>query len=173
MESGGRISRGKMDKLILISNISSILGAIISGIGFYFGLQQLKKVKRSADAARAAADSTRMALGKISAIEACAATIQQMEELKGYHRRNQLTELPERYAKVRLKLVEIKADIPDATDIVFFDSAIESYAKMERDHDAASKKNAKFIVDFDKVNATITKQTSHLTGVAARLRKQV
>ena len=161
-----------MDSLTLSADWASIIGLAVSFGGFGFAIWQITKVRSAADAATNAANEARNAIGRMSAVEACAAAIQQMEELKGLHRRKQFDILPDKYAAVRFRLVEIKSDIERAEARQFVDAAIESYADMEREYDSALRRGDEPEVDFDKINAKITIQTLKLSEIAAELRKQ-
>lgn len=162
-----------MDLFSTLADWSSLIGLLVGIVGFSIAIIQIRQTKSAADAATNAATQARNAIARMSAIEACSAAVQQMEDIKGLHRRGDTNSLPEKYAGVRLKLAEIKGDLAESSHKEFIDATIQSYADMENEYDAALNKGIDTQNDFHKKNATISKQTTRMIEVISYLRKQV
>jgi hypothetical protein len=122
------------DQLSRWGNIASLLGLLVSVLGFGFTIWQVLKTKRVAEAAKEAAEEARLQILRSEGLVELASALKAMEEIKGLHRQGAWHLLPERYASLRQSLLKIKGTAAPAISEEHqsvFQGAIQHLTDME------------------------------------------
>ena len=90
----------------VIAGVASIVGVLVSIVGFIFTILQVGKVNTAARAAKEAAEDVRRNMIRLSTVTECSQALSIMDELRKLHRLDTTVQhLPERYSTLKRLLV--------------------------------------------------------------------
>jgi hypothetical protein len=152
-------------------NPASILGLLVSIVGFGVTIFQVIRSRKAATAAAQAAAEARNALIMFEAVADFSSVIAAMEELRRLHRAGAWPILPDRYSTLRQRLVEVRAagkPLSEANQ-VRLQTAIQHLSMMEK-HVEKYLAEASTVPNKAKFNELISNQIDGLTEVLTSLR---
>lgn len=98
-----------------VGDLSSMLGVLISVVGFVVTVWNVLRSKAAAVQAREAAEEARRAVGYADVLAKVPRAVSLIEEIKRLHREQSMSLLVERYAHLRTTLIEVAASIDTLT----------------------------------------------------------
>ena len=157
-----------------IGDYSSIIGLLITLIGFGFTITQLLKTKRASEAATSAVNAVRHDLKKIDTITDLSSVVAEMEEIKRLHRERNNELLPEKYAKLRKYLIAIKSSNPTLIeeDLIILQGAITQLSASEKTIDKAlfTKEEKEINLNTPRLNGLLSNHIDKLYEVLNRVK---
>lgn len=155
-----------------VGSAASVIGLLITIVGFIATLINVRRTRKAAEQAQAAADGVRRQLTRFDAVADVTAAIGVMEEVKRLQRQLAWTVLPDRYAALRKHLISIKTSFGELTEtqkttlqnaIQHF-SSIEDHIERLADEDQTQKTAA-------RLNRTVSAQIDALQEVLLQIRQ--
>lgn len=157
-----------------LGDFASLLGLIISFVGFGLTLFQLHRTKAVAEAAKEAANQTQEKLRNLDTVMDFSSVITMMDEIKRHHRGNNWIILPDRYSELRTKLVAIKITHSNLTNEQqsVLQNAILQFKTMEVTVEKALSKNS-IPTNFAKFNDIVSTEIDKLNEVLNDIKKHM
>lgn len=93
-----------------LGDYASIIGLIITFIGFGITIHNLIKTRKASELATEMVKNIRKDLKKVDTVAILSSCLAEMEEIKRLIRISNIEQLPERYSKLRASLILIKND---------------------------------------------------------------
>lgn len=117
-----------------VGSAASVLGVLLSVVGFAITLRNVFVSRRAAERAEGASVETREALRFFDTIQELASTVAALEEIRRLQRERAWPALPERYSALRKSLITIRHGHPDLSEEqqTRVQRAITFLADMER-----------------------------------------
>ncbi|MCK4570749.1 hypothetical protein KAT84_02245 [Candidatus Bipolaricaulota bacterium] len=117
-----------------IPELASIIGLIVTVIGFIVTIYSVGRSRSAANLAKEAADSARVRMMRFDVATGLTSAISMLEEIKRLQRDKSWQLLPERYGTLRKLLVSIRGAYPHISeaDRSSIQSAIQHLANSER-----------------------------------------
>jgi hypothetical protein len=100
----------------MLSFIENNWGGLVTVLGFIVTIWTLLRTKTAADAARTAAEQTKLQLSRVDTLAECSSALAIMDEIKRLHRAGAWEVVPDRYAALRRLLASIQTLNPDLTE---------------------------------------------------------
>lgn len=154
-----------------LGSAASVIGLIVSLVGFAVTLYNVARSKRAAEEARNAVLRVQREISRLDAVADIATVITTMEEIKRLQRQQAWAILPDKYSTLRRQLVSIKVTFGGLNDAqrTLIQDAIQQLAGIEAllertPIDAMNHKTAA------KLNRNISLQIDGLEEVLAGLR---
>jgi hypothetical protein len=115
-------------------DIASVVGVLISLIGFGITIWGVLRSKNAAQRAEEAAKDVRQSLLKVDTVMELSAATTIMEEIKRLHRASAWVVLLDRYSTLRRLLISIKSANPQLADehLSALQSAVQHFTDIER-----------------------------------------
>ncbi|MBA5706810.1 hypothetical protein DT037_06930 [Pseudomonas fulva] len=155
-----------------IGDFASIIGLVISIIGFIWTIRASVSSKEAAVQTKFVVESIKNDLRRIDAVSDFSTAVAIMEEIKRLHRLNSLQLLPERYSQLTKFLISIRSSnsLISDDDREVIQSAIAQFASLERLvegflHDGQGR------IDTPKMNASVSKQVEAVQGLLIRIKQ--
>ncbi len=156
-------------------NIASILGVIISLIGFFLTIQNVLKSKTAAQAAEEAVQRVREDIQRINAVTELSEAISTMGEIKRLHREKAWNTLPDRYSDLRAALVNIRTVSQDLSTQhkSHLQNAIVHFSEMEKQVETALTRKKQESLNVPKFNEIVSKQMDNLREIFAQIQSDI
>jgi hypothetical protein len=155
-------------------NIASILGVVISLIGFFLTIQNALKSKTAAQAAEQAVQRVREDVHKMNVVTELSEAISTMGEIKRLHRENAWSILPDRYSDLRAALVNIRTTSQDLStqQKSYLQNAIVHFSVMEKQVETflTSKQGS---LNIPKFNSIVSKQVDNLREILVQIQSDI
>jgi hypothetical protein len=150
----------------LAADVASLVGVVITIIGFAVTIWTVLKSKSAAERAEQAARTARSNLLRVDSIAGISAAITGFEDLKRLHRTGSWDGMPERYAVQRRSLIAVRSGSMTLTDAqkAILQSAVQQLSFMEKQIEAHLA-HPEDVPDRAKFNGIVSKQTGALTRV--------
>jgi hypothetical protein len=147
---------------------------LVSFFGFGFTIWGVLRSKAAAEAAKTAALQTQKDLKHLDTIMDFSTAITIMEEIKRHHRSGNWQILPDRYSALRQKLISIKSNHADISEIhaLALQSAIQDFSDMEKDVERALMRNVK-PTKVSRFNEIVSNQIDALNVVLIDIKNQM
>ena len=97
-------------------HMASVLGLVVSVVGFVWTIRIAKESKSAAERAEEAADEARQSIQKFDAIVEVSQAVTVLTEIMDLHRKGDWPALPSRYTKLRGMLVSVRNSSSTVTD---------------------------------------------------------
>ena len=125
-------------------NIASVAGLIVSMVGFWFAIAQIRRSRTAAEAAREAANAARDRIAANLTIADLTRASDRIQELKELHRVQAWSRVLDRYPEVRRSLVEIRERHPGLTpqQLGILQNAVSQISIMEGEVETALAGNS-------------------------------
>jgi hypothetical protein len=149
----------------LASDWLSIIGLLLTLVGFSITIFAAFRAKSAAESARAAASSAANIVRRLDVIGELATVIQLIEELKRLQRSRAVDLLPDRYASVRGRLISIRQYFSDEKSQEAIQDVVARIASLQRAYD----RNASI---FDDAKAISKSNDSLSNSIDALLKIQ-
>jgi hypothetical protein len=148
-----------------VGDWASIIGLLVSLVGFVATLVNVRRSRSAADQARLAAQETRRDISKSNMLGTLAAAMLAMEEIKRVHRRKVWDILPDRYSELKKALISVKGanlglSVAQTTAI---QNAVQHLANFERLVERALANNTE--PDVAKINGILSDQVASLQEI--------
>ena len=157
-----------------LGDIASILGLLITIIGFIITFIKVRQSKNAAELAQEISLKLRDDLQRTDTVIEFSSAITSMDEIKRLHRKGAWEILPERYTALRKSLITIKSNNDNLSNeqMQKIQSAIQNLKSIEEQVDTAiiRKKEPE---NVDKLNKIIALQTDKLTEVLIEIRNKI
>jgi hypothetical protein len=152
-------------------DLASILGLVVSIIGFVITIYNVRRSRTAAQAAETAAREMRAKLSTQDSIVAITTAITAMNEVRRLHRDGAWTLLPDRYTVLRQSLIAIRSGaVPLSPDqLRLLQAAIQQFASIERQVDQAIV-DPDTVLDRVKLNQIVSKQSDRLIELLVQIR---
>jgi hypothetical protein len=138
-----------------LGNASSILGLVLSLIGFAITIKNVRRSRAASEEAKEAVIRVQAALSRVDAVADIASAVSTMEEIKRLQRELAWPVLPDRYAALRKHLTTIKASFRDLNEQqkVVIQNAIQHFAGIEDllERTAADQLTRKDVARLNKI----------------------
>ena len=159
----------------MLGDFASILGLIITLLGFSATLFAVFRSKAAAERAAAAVETVRRDLRKSETVADFASALASMEEIKRLHRQKSLSLLPDRYSSLRKSLISIRSSNPILTayDQKIIQSSIAQFSSLERTIDEQLLSKEPDDLNMSKINGIVSKQIDSIQEVLIRLRTEI
>ncbi|NOX36077.1 MAG: hypothetical protein GXO78_00920 [Calditrichaeota bacterium] len=154
-----------------IGNFASVIGAILTVLGFGFTLFKIKKVRNAAESARQAAIETCRSIRRFDASVELASVVETIDEIKRLQRENSWKVVPDRYSTARKKLIMIKLHHPDLSNQHkrIIQSVIQHLENMESDIEKGLAKEEN-LPSVANLNILLSEQRDKIWELATELR---
>lgn len=145
------------------SEIASILGLVVSILGFGFTIFNVRRSRTAAVNAETAADQARESIRSYQTVSELAEAVRAMEEIKRLQRARQWPLLPDRYEQLRKLLISIKSTNTKLSDrdLETIQGAITHAHSIERQIEKALE-TGDHKSDVSKLNSTLSRQSDKL-----------
>ena len=157
-----------------IGNAASVIGLLISLVGFTGTIWVATRSKRAAEAAQAAALDARARIARTDALTEFATAITTLDEIKRLHREKALSMLPDRYSALKKSLILIRTADPGLSDEhkTKIQGAIQHLSNNERkiENALASDDGS---ASVPRLNQILSSQIEMLTEVFAEIRNEI
>ena len=152
-------------------DLASVVGLIVSLVGFGVTIYNVRKSRTASKAAAEAAVATRAKLSTEDSLVAITTAITAMDEVRRLHRESAWTLLPDRYTALRKSLVSIRSGAVRLSDdqLAVLQAAIQQVTGMERQVDQAIQ-NPDRAPDPVKLNQIVSKQSDRLIELLVQMR---
>ena len=156
-------------------DIASVMGVVVSAVGFICTLIVVFRSRSAAIQAQAAAETTRDALTGFDTISKISAAIASMNEIKRLHRVNAWAILPDRYAAVRQELVLIRSSNPELNPDhrAALQGAIQQFSQLEQAVETTLSYENRNPPRAAKLNAIVSTQVDKLNEILDTLRQRI
>ena len=155
-------------------SIASLVGLVITVVGFFITIWNVRKSRTAAQQAREASLKVREDIRKIDTVSDLSSAISIMHEIKRLHRANEWIILPDRYSTLKKLLISIKVANPDLSETK--KKSIQATIQQMTNIDKQIEKvvdGQEADVDVPKLNAIITKQVDRLEEVLIEIRNDI
>lgn len=157
-----------------VGSIASVLGLVLSVIGFSWTIRSVIRSKRAAEAAREASIAVRTSLTRTDSVAECSTAIAILEEVKRLHRVAVWPLLPDRYSALKRSLILIRSANPKLSDDhkTKIQNAVSHLTAIE---DAIEKAIAggSEAPDVPRLNKIVSKQVEALAEILGDIRGQI
>jgi hypothetical protein len=155
-------------------NIASILGVVISLIGFFLTIRNVLKSKSAALAAEQAVQRVVEDVHRINVVSELSEAISIMGEIKRLHRENAWSIMPDRYSHLRAALVDIKTMGQNLSTRhkSSLQSAIVHFAEMEKQVEIALTTKQEPL-DVASLNEIVSKQMDNLREILVQTQNDI
>lgn len=156
-----------------IGDYASLLGLVISVVGFFFTIKTSLKTRDAAKQASVAVVSMREDLRKGETVADFSSALAIMDEIKRMHRTGSLNLLPDRYSQLRRFLVSIRSSNPllSEEDQKIIQGAIAQFSSIERSVEKALEQNGS--VSAAKSNSLVSKQYESIQELLVRIKSEI
>jgi hypothetical protein len=157
-------------------NIASILGVVISSIGFFLTIQNVLKSKTAAQAAEQAVQRVREDVHRINVVKELSEAISTMREIKRLHRQSSsLDTLLDRYSELRAALVNIRTASQDLSTQhkTYLQNAIVHFSEMEKHVETALTTTKQESLNIPKLNEIVSKQMDNLREILVQIQSDI
>lgn len=156
-----------------ISDYLSLIGFIITVVGFAVTLVVSFRAKRAAEMAREAATAATSSMRRLDIIADIATVRQLIEEIKRLHRSDAFDLLPERYSLVRSRVISIRESgmATSEGELSLLQDIVSRVSSLEIAYDA----NNDFLRDarrLAKSNQSLSECTDALIGLTEKIRNR-
>jgi hypothetical protein len=153
---------------------ASVLGIVITVVGFIATLINVARSKNAAEQAQLAVDRVRHDMKKMDTVSEIAAVLTTMEEIKRLHRKGEWEILPERYSALRKSLITIRCSTSNLTDDqqTTLQSAIGQFAALEKHVEELNIPNGDK-PDVPKLNGIVSRQIDRLHETFTEIKNQI
>lgn len=157
-----------------IGDFASIIGVLISLIGFGVTIYNVVRSKTAAEKAEHAAQKTREDINRINVVMEFASAISAMEEIKRLQRREAWELLPERYSSLRTLLISIKTAAAGLTNSQksSIQSSIQHLTNLESQVEQKLAKGADSLNAPD-LNLVLSKQLNKLNELMVIIKTRI
>jgi cell division protein FtsX len=157
-----------------LGDIASVIGILISLIGFFITIWNVIKSRKAAQKAEEIVQKVREDISKIETIEEFSKAIATIDEIKRLNRDGAWPILPERYSALRKSLISIKISNPNMpeNDKVILSNALRHTSNME-DQIEKFIIDKSLSVDISKFNKIISQQGDRLTEILVSLKGKI
>lgn len=158
-----------------LGDYSSIIGLIITLIGFLITIITLNKTKKASEIATKAVKAIQHDLKKIDTVTNLSSVLTEMEEIKRLHREKNYSQLLDKYSKLRVSLISVKSSNPALTeeDSTILQGAITQLKASEKIIDKHLHTNVNSQPDNVKLNGLISNHIDKLQEVLIRVKSKV
>ena len=156
-----------------VGDLASLLGVLISVIGFAVTMHGIRKSKTAAEGATLAAQAARDSLTRFESVVDFTAAISTLEEIKRAHRRRDWQLLPDRYSSIRKTLIVLRTSQVHASDFqrTVIQQALQNLSTVEKAVEAGLQDPDK--LKPARMNALISNDTDNLMTVLTQLKRAV
>lgn len=153
-----------------VGDIASVIGVVISLIGFAVTIVSVFRSKRAAERAELAAKDARESIRLFEIVVDFTAAISTLEEIKRAHRHQKWELLPDRYAAIRKLLISLRSSSEDLSSGQR--SAIQSALVNQRAIETAVERGLSNPSSLKpaKFNSVLSDDVDNLTAVLAELK---
>jgi hypothetical protein len=157
-----------------LGDIASVIGIIISLIGFFITIWNVIQSRKAAQKAEEIAHKVREDISKIETIEEFSKAIATIDEIKRLNRDEAWSILPERYSALRKSLISIKNSNPNMpyNDKVILSNALRHTSNIE-DQIEQFIVNKLLPIDIPKFNKIISQQGDRLTEILVSIKGKI
>lgn len=161
-------------------DVASVLGLVVSVVGFWFGLVSLRESREAAlnakDAAiraEEAARATRDSIFKSDTIANCSQAIGILDEIKILQRKGDWTTLPDRYSAVRRILVTLKSVSGQlsGSEVEIVQGALAQLIEIEKKIEV-SLASGKKPLTHARLNEVVSAQTDKLHEILIAMKQK-
>ncbi len=152
-------------------SLASVVGVLVSLLGFWIAIVQIRRSRSAATAAKEAAEEAREALARDLTVADLVRADEQIQSLKEFHRMREWRRALDRYPDVRRLLAEIGGRHQNLNDThrESLQNAISQLRSMERVAEAALINDES--PDMADFNETLTGVQSMLDEIAVQLQQ--
>ena len=161
------------DPLAYFGNVSSLLGLLVSLVGFVLTLWNVSKSRKAAEEARQSADNARSEIRRTDTMIDLAAAGTAMEEIKRLQRQSAWALLPDRYSALHTALTAIRSSrtLLSEEHKALLLGAIQQFRAIEHKIDRALA-SGKTDTDMPGLNKVVSQQMDKVTEILACLRME-
>lgn len=161
-----------------LGDFVSIVGFVITLIGFGVTIYNLRKTRTASELATIAVTNIRKDLKKVDTVAHLSSILTEMEEIKRLHRTENNEQLPEKYSKLRASLIFIKNDNNALAeeDYKILQSAIVQLRAFEKNLDNAlyaNKDTRVSQINISKLNVLTSNHIDKLQEVLIRVKSTI
>jgi hypothetical protein len=152
-------------------NFSSVIGLVVSTIGFFWTLIIVWKSKTAAQRAEEAASAMKEALLKYESLTNCSNAISIIEEIRTFHREAEWDKSLYRYSRLTPVLLGLKADRGSFSekDMGVIAGMIKQVAGCEKEVDKI-RMDSKYQIKADRLNEILSTQVRKLHELLSNLK---
>lgn len=153
-----------------IGIILAVTGILLSFVGFWIALVQIRKTKSAAQAAKDSAEQARIYVRRRNILVDFSTVMTAMQEITQHQRAGQWEILPYRYSMIRDKLMAVKVGTSTLTDEqqTIIQAAIQQFSDLETEVDKYLEKK-KEKPRFNRLNELVNSQRTALSGLFQEL----
>lgn len=158
-----------------IGDIASILGVLLSLVGFWLTFNQAKNARTAAQQAKEEVQKLRQTLSQVNTIADLTAAMGAMEELKRLNRtKTSWYILPDRYSAIRWMLTTIRSANPDFSGKhkLALQDTVQRLSIIEEQVESALATETTDILDSAEFNRVISEQMDKLNEVLILLKQK-
>ncbi len=163
---------GLLEKFLEFNNtyragdIASVLGLMITMVGFAATLYQVTR-------SRQAAEEARDHVLELNAVHGLSAAIRAFEDIRRLHRSEAWGALPDRYTSLRLELVAIRQRTPglSAEHQKSIQGVVQQLSTMERQVERILEGTSE--PEIARLNSVVTRQIDRLGNLLVELQKKI
>ncbi len=157
-----------------LGDIASLIGIIISLVGFFITIWNVIQSRKAAQNAGEIASKVREDISKIETIEEFSRAIATIDEIKRLNRDGAWSILPERYSALRKSLISIKTSNPNMpeNDKVILSNALRHTSNIE-DQIENFITDKSLLINIPKFNKIISQQGDRLTEILVSLKGRI
>lgn len=151
---------------------ASIIGLLVSIVGFILTVWNVRESKAAAVLAREASEAARDEVLRGNAIFDLAKAVTTMEEIKRLQRQGAWLVLPDRYSSVRTALTSIRASKPDLSDDgnAAIQGAVSQFRALEKKVESANASGDYTSLKVSTLNDIVSQQIEKLSELQGTLR---
>jgi len=156
-----------------LGDYASIIGLIITLVGFAVTIYNVKKSRSSSEQAKESVNKMQSDLRRIDTVTDLTSAINLADEIKTLQRTNAWELVPEKYSELRKKLISVRESEKALNEDhqKFIQGSITQFSSSEKDIDVHLKN--KTSPDSSKLNFLVSKHADNLQSVLVSLKVEI
>lgn len=161
-----------------LGDYASIIALLITLLGFGITLIQLSKTKKASNIATQAVNEMRHDLKLIDIFTVLSSVVTEMEEIKRLSRAKNISQLTEKYAKLRASIISIRTfdNIFTKDELAILQATIAQLSASEKSLDKYQEdleNNIETTFKFSRTNGIISSHIDKLNEVLIRIKSNI
>lgn len=160
-----------VENSLSIGDWASIIGLVVTIVGFIFTIIKVTNSKNAATHAEEAVHSVRQDLRLYQTVHGFSSSVTTMEEIKRLHRSEEWHLLPDRYSNLRKSLITIRCENPVLSDDdqKGIQAAITQFSSLETLIEKHILNIETSNINIPKINSQVSKQIDRIQEILAKL----